>query len=137
MRIFNTLALVAMCAVAFAQDPADIFHKTIDLDLVDQVDLDVYSGDQFEIKTWPGDDILVETSVKLIGGKPFILKFFKEKQRYELSPVISGSQMQLTSFDKERRKVNGAEGQTEEMVNIVLYMPEDFAAAGDNTFRRK
>ena len=137
MRILTTLALIWVTTTAtFAQDPADIFHKTIDLDSVDQVNLDVYAGDNFEIKDWPGDDILVETSVKLIGGKAFILDFFKEKQRYELEPMVSGRQMQLTSKDKTRRQVKGTDGQAEERVTIVLYMPDTFAESGTNTFRR-
>lgn len=137
MRIFLTLALLATSLVAFAQDPADIFHKTIDLDSINQISLDVYADDEFTIKQWPGDDILVETSVKLLGGKPFILKFFKEKQRYDLEEKVSGDRMSLVSRDKTRRQVNGTEGTTTEQVRIVLYMPDAFENAGGNTFRRR
>ncbi|OAV43177.1 hypothetical protein [Lewinella sp. 4G2] len=137
MRFFFILAILATSAASFAQDPADIFHKTIDLDSINQVSLDVYANDNFEVKTWPGDDILIETSVKLIGGKPFILKFFKEKQRYDLEPKQTGDRLALVSRDKERRQVNGDGAQTTENVIIVLYMPEDFADAGNNTYRRK
>ena len=138
MRILLTLALLASSLWAFAQDPADIFHKTVDLDSINSVSLDVYASDEFEIKQWPGDDILIETSVKLIDGKPFLLKFFKENRRYELEEKVTGDRMQLTSVDKERRAVKGGGvGTAQEKVKIVLYLPEDFTEAGANTYQRR
>lgn len=138
MRLFITLALAACSVAAFAQDPADIFHKTIDLDAVDQVSLDVYPNDRFEVKTWPGDDILIETSVKITGGKPFMLKFFKENDRYALGETVSGTSMKLMSTDKVRKQVTTADGGSIfENVSIVLYMPDNFSDSGNNTYSRK
>ena len=138
MRVFITLALLANSLGLFAQNPADIFHKTIDLDSINAVSLDVYANDAFEVKQWPGDDILIETSVKIIDAKPFLLKFFKEKRRYELEETVTGDRMQLVSVDKQRHPVKGGgAGNAVEQVRIVLYLPEDFTAAGANTYQRK
>ena len=137
MRFLLTLAFAAITAVAFAQDPSDIYHKTVDLDEINQVSFDVYKNDQLEIKTWPGDDILIETSVKLNNGKAHILKFFLQKQRWDLGEKISGDQLMLESVDKTRRMVQGTEASTSETVNIVVYMPEDFSEAGDKTYKRQ
>ncbi len=137
MRVLLIVACMAIGVASFAQDPADIFHKTIDLDSINQIDLDVYGEDQIEIKSWPGDDILVETSVKIVNGKPFMLKFFKEKERYDLVGNISGDRMQLISKDKTRKKVNSNNGTVLENVAIVVYMPEEFDEAGGNTYRRR
>lgn len=136
MRFLLTLALVAAAAIAFAQDPADIYHKTIDLDEINQVSFDVYKDDQLVIKPWPGDDILVETSVKLNNGKPHILKFFLDNKRWDLAENVSGDQLKLESVDKTRRVVQGTEFSTSETVQIVIYMPEDFESAGDKLYRR-
>lgn len=118
------------------QDPADIFHKTIDLDSINQVSFDVYASDTYAVQPWPGDDILIETNVVLNNGKPHILKFFLEKKRWELEPTITGDQLSLASGDQKRRVVQGTEGTTSETVNIVIYMPEDFVEAG-GVYRRK
>lgn len=136
MRFLLTLALMAVTAFTFAQDPADIYHKTIDLDSVNEVSFDVYKDDKLEIKTWPGDDILVETSVKLNNGDPHILKFFLDKKRWELEEKLSGTSLKLESVDKTRRVVQGTEVTTSETVVIVIYLPEEFEAAGERAYRR-
>ncbi len=136
MRFLLTLALVACTALSFAQDPADIYHKTVDLNEINQISFDVYKDDQLEVKTWPGDDILIETSVKINNGDPDILRFFLEKDRWGLAENISGDQLKLESVDKNRRFVKGTEFSTSEQVVIVVYIPEEFAESGDKTFKR-
>ncbi|MFT5998344.1 MAG: hypothetical protein ACI81P_000797 [Neolewinella sp.] len=136
MRFLITLAFMAVTAFSFAQDPADIYHKTIDLDSINEVSFDVYKGDKLEIKTWPGDDILVETSVKLNNGDPHILKFFLDKKRWDLAEKISGANLKLESVDKTRRIVQGTEFSTSETVVIVVYLPEEFEATGERAYRR-
>lgn len=127
---------MASTALSFAQDPADIYHKTVDLDKINQVSFDVYKDDQLEVKTWPGDDILIETSVKLNNGDPDILRFFLDKDRWGLAENVSGDQLKLESVDKNRRFVKGTEFTTSEQVVIVVYIPEEFSESGDKTFRR-
>lgn len=136
MRFFTFLALLAWSAVTFAQDPADIFHKTIDLADINEVSFDVYADDQFEVRSWPGDDILIETSVKLNNGDPHVLKFFLGKKRYDLGEEVNGDQLKLASVDKVRRQVKDTEFTTSESVSIVVYMPEAFSEAGGQTYRR-
>ena len=136
MRFLLTLALVACTALSFAQDPADIYHKTVDLNEINQISFDVYKDDQLEVKTWPGDDILIETSVKINNGDPDILRFFLEKDRWGLAENISGDQLKLESVDKNRRFVKGTEFSTSEQVVIVVYIPEEFSESGDKTFKR-
>ncbi len=130
------MAFLANAALSFAQDPADIYHKTIDLDEINQVSFDIYKTDQLEIKSWPGDDILIETSVKLNNGQPHILKFFLDKKRWDLAENVSGDQLKLESVDKTRRVVQGTEFSTSETVVIVVYMPEEFEADGERAYRR-
>lgn len=137
MRFFLLLATLAFVMPSFAQDPADIHHKTVDLDEINEVSFSVYEKDQLEVKTWPGDDILIETSVKLNNGKAHILKFFLDKQRWALDEKVNGEKLVLESKDKNRRVVQGTETTTSETVMIVVYMPEDFTAAGERTYRRQ
>jgi len=130
------MAFAATTALSYAQDPADIYHKTVDLEEINQVSLDVFKDDQVEVKSWPGDDILIETSVKINNGDPDILEFFLGKDRWGLAENISGDQLKLESIDKERRFVKGTEFTTSEQVVIVIYMPEEFTEAGAMTYRR-
>ena len=136
MRYLFTLALLGCTAVSFAQDPADIFHKTVDVDDVNRISFDVYPKDQIEYRTWPGDDLLIETSVEIKNVKQDILDFYMRQKRYVLQPEVTGDAMQLVSFDKNRRMVKGTEGDAFESVLIVVYMPEDFTAAGNGLYTR-
>lgn len=136
MRLTLLFCFCLFAGAVYSQDPADIFHKTIDLDSINQVSFDVYASDSYSIQPWPGDDILIETNVVLNNGEPHILKFFLQKKRWDLEPTITGDQLLLVSGDKKRRVVQGSEGSTSETVNIVVYMPENFIDEG-GVFRRK
>ncbi len=133
-----TIALLGASAITFAQDPADIFHKTVNLDSFNTVSFEVYKDDQLEFRTWPGDDILIETSVKINNGESFVLDFFKKQQRWDLKLKPNGSDLLLSSRNKTRKMVKGAdESLTSETVVIVIYMPEDFTDTGGNKYQRK
>ena len=136
MKFFLTLALLGWAAVSFAQDPADIFHKTVDVDHVNAISFDVYAKDQIEYRTWPGDDLLIETTVQIKNVQQDILDFYMKQDRYILEPQVSGDRMSLVSHDKSRRMVKGTEGSAFEEVMIVVYMPEDFADTGQGTYTR-
>ena len=136
MRPFITLALVGWAAVSLAQDPADIFHKTVDIDKVNRLTFDVYPQDQVEYRSWPGDDLLIETSVEIKNVKQDILDFYMRQKRYVLQPEINGDAMSLTSYDKTRRTVKGTEGVAYEEVKIVVYVPENFSAAAEGQYTR-
>lgn len=136
MRFLLPVLLCCLANYLSAQDPADIFHKTIDLDSLNEVSFAVYANDSYEIRPWPGDDILIETTVVLNNGESHILEFFMKNKRWDLEPKVSGDQVILESRDTKRRVVQGTEGTTSETVKIVVYMPDAFAEAG-GSWRRK
>ncbi|CAH1000597.1 hypothetical protein LEM8419_01731 [Neolewinella maritima] len=136
MRHLLTLALVAWAALSLAQDPADIFHKTVDVDRVNRISFDVYPNDRVEYRTWPGDDVLIETSVEIANAKQDILDFYMRQNRYVLKPEVEGDAMSLVSFDKTRRTVKGTEGNAFETVTIVVYLPENFTSTADGLYTR-
>jgi hypothetical protein len=136
MRILLLFAFWGYFLPAGAQDPADIFHKTVDVEGVNQLAFDVYPTDSLEFRTWPGDDLLIETTVSIRNVKQDILDFYMRQNRYVLEPRVEGDAMTLSSFDNKRRLVKGTEGIAEERVMIVIYLPEDFGATGDGGFAR-
>lgn len=137
MKSLLTLALLGWAVSSFAQDSADIFHKTVDVDHVNAISFDVYGKDQVEYRTWPGDDLLIETTVQIRNVQQDVLDFYMKQDRYVLKPEVNGDQMALVSYDKTRRMVKGTETSALEEVMIVVYMPEDFAAAGEGEYTRK
>ena len=136
MQYLIMLVLMGCSAVSLAQDPADIFHKTVDVEDVNRISFDVYPKDQVEFRTWPGDDILIETSVQIRNVKQDILDFYLRQKRYVLKPTVTGDEMQLVSYDKNRRVVKGTEGSALEEVSLVVYLPEEFSATGERLYVR-
>lgn len=137
MRTLLTLALLwGSVSAVFAQDPADIFHRTVDVDQINTISFEVYPSDQIEYRTWPGDDLLIETSVEIKNVKQDILDFYMRQNRYLLKPQVEGDQMAMVSFDKTRRQVKGTEGSAFETVNIVVYLPENFSATSEGLYAR-
>lgn len=137
MRTLLTFTLLlASVANILAQDPADIFHRTVDVDQVNQISFDVYADDQVEFRTWPGDDLLIETSVEIKNVKQDILDFYMRQNRYLLKPLVEGDQMQVVSFDTSRLQVKGTEGLAQEEVQIVVYMPESFSQTDEGLYAR-
>ncbi|MEL6142257.1 MAG: hypothetical protein AAFQ37_05915 [Bacteroidota bacterium] len=137
MKHFLLFSLLCVSSILVAQDPADIFHVTLEVDSVDEVSLDVYPGDSLRVEPWAGNHLLIETSVMLHNGKQNVLKFFREKGRWNLQDELTGKSLRLTSVDKERRKVETDKGLTEEEVTVVVYLPEAFEKAGNSVWRRK
>lgn len=121
----------------FGQDPADIYYRTLEMDSVNEVSLDVYAGDSLEVKPWAGNHLLIETNVLLENGKPSVLEFFKEQGRWDLVDVLTGEHLSLTSSDMVRRKVETNKGSITEKVGIVIYLPEDFEEIEPKVWRKK
>lgn len=137
MRTIITLALfLGGVTVILAQAPADIFHRTVDVDAVNRISFDVYSKDNVEYRTWPGDDVLIETSVEIKNVQQDILDFYMRQNRYLLKPLVDGDRMELVSFDKKRFQVKGSGQAAEEHVLIVVYLPEEFASTGEGLYAR-
>jgi len=137
MKYFILLLILGTSGFLVAQDPADIFHVTLEVDSIDEVSLDVYPGDSLRVEPWAGNHLLIETSVMLHNGKQNVLNFFKDQGRWNLQDELSGTSLRLTSVDKERRKVETDKGMTEEVVTVVVYLPEAFEEAGNSVWRRK
>lgn len=137
MRTIISLALLlGGVTVALAQAPADIFHRTVDVDAVNRISFDVYPKDHVEFRTWPGDDVLIETSVEIKNVQQDILDFYMRQNRYLLKPQVEGDRMELVSFDKKRFQVKGSGEGAEENVVIVVYLPEAFTSNGQGLYAR-
>jgi hypothetical protein len=136
---FSSLFICFFLALSslFAQDPADIYYRTIPMDSIDQVTISTFANDKVEMKVWPGNHLMIETSVMLYNGRQNILDFFKEKGRWDFESQVNGKQLSLTPKDNERRSASGEKGAMEDDVTIVIYVPEDFSSSNQTTWVRK
>lgn len=128
-RMFLFL-LLTLPMVLFAQDPADIFHKTIMVDSVKSISLDIAESDELEVKNWPGNYVLIETSVLMYNGQQNLMRTLKEEGRWDIEAQITGQSLELVSKEKLRPVMRTKRGMTEDVVKVVIYLPEDFSGGG-------
>ncbi|GJM34431.1 MAG: hypothetical protein DHS20C18_34320 [Saprospiraceae bacterium] len=110
------------------------FHEIFPLDSVKMIQLDLY--DEPEIKPWPGNNIMIETKVKLYDASEVILDHFVEGGRYKVETVMVEDQLTLLSVDKERKTIKTKHGECFEEVKTVVYMPENFTESGTYQYLR-
>lgn len=133
-RLFILLLLAAPIAL-FAQDPADIFHKTINIDSVKSISLDIAESDELTVQNWPGNYLMIETSILMYNGQQSLMKTLKKEGRWDIEATITGESLQLTSKEKLRPVMRTKRGMTEDVVKIVIYLPEDFTGGGNSYTR--
>lgn len=133
-RLFLLLLLAAPIAL-FAQDPADIFHKTINIDSVKSISLDIAESDELTVQNWPGNYLMIETSILMYNGQQSLMKTLKKEGRWDIEATITGESLQLTSKEKLRPVMRTKRGMTEDVVKIVIYLPEDFTGGGNSYTR--
>lgn len=130
-----TLCLLLLPIALFSQDPADIFHKTILVDSVRSIDLDIAETDQLEVKNWPGNYVLIETSVLMYNGQQNLMKTLKEEGRWDIEATLEEQHLQLVSKEKLRPVMRTKRGMTEDVVKVVIYLPEAFSGGGNSYTR--
>jgi hypothetical protein len=135
MKRLLFLCLSLLPLFLFAQDPADIFHKTIPVDSINSIALDIAETDELSVVSWPGNYLLIETSVLMYNGQKNLMNTLKEEGRWDIEPTLVGETLQLTSKEKLRPVMRTKRGMTEDVVQIVIYLPEAFKANGASYVR--
>lgn len=110
-------------------------HVTFALDSVEAIQLQLV--DNYAVESWAGSQLMLQTTVKLYGAKDNLLKHFVERGRYDLLDTLQGPQLLILSKDTLRPKIKGSEGECYEVVEVRVYVPGEFAQAGDHQWRRK
>ncbi len=110
------------------------FHDTFQLDSVKTIQLDMYG--ETKVQAWPGNNIMIETRIKLYDASDVILGHFIDAGRYKVEAQEEGDVLRLVSLDKERKTIKTKRGECFEEVNTIVYMPESFKEVGANQYQR-
>lgn len=109
------------------------FHQVYEIgDSVEIIELSLHG--EYEYKSWPGNNIMLQTKITLYDATPSILKFFMENGRYEVEATESGKELLLLALDKERRVIKSSGVECFEEVKQVIFLPEEFTDAGEGKF---
>jgi len=113
-----------------------VLHRPFEPDSAQVIVLDLYG--EYQVQPWAGDNILVETTVKLYQASDGLLKHFIEKEkRYEMEVVREGEVFKLVSKDKKRATIKTPHGECFETVEVRIFLPDRFDPDGDHRWKCK
>jgi hypothetical protein len=112
-----------------------ILHQNFEIEGIDNVNLD-FAGD-YEIMTWAGNSILVETNIELYSASRDIYNHFKKEGRYDVEADTAANLINLRSVDKERKPIRTSKGECFEIVKVRVLVPEDFNIIDQTSMVRK
>ena len=123
-RIVVCLFMLFGCCTKIQAQLEKVIHQTFEIDEAVNIALDLVGT--YEIELWAGNNILTETKIQMFNASPAILNHFVKEKRYEIQLDANASGIKLYSFDKERRAIKYKEGECAEIVNVRIFVPEDF-----------
>ena len=112
-----------------------VVHQTFDLGDNKSISLGIVG--EVQVVPWAGNTIMTETRIEIYDASPSIFNHFLEvERRYEIEADTTGNQFKLYSFDQERKAIKTKNGTCPEIVEIKVYVPEEFHQQDELTLVR-
>lgn len=136
MRFLWTLlvAFLPMQAPVEAQVQRILHQEFAVSDSITEIKATLY-GD-YTVEPWPGNNVLLESQIKLYNATEGILKHYLEAGRYELLSEYQGPVLVLTARDLEHPTIKTNRGESFEDLQQRLFVPEDFQEVGQGHWTR-
>lgn len=110
-------------------------HQTFEVKAAKSIELNL--AGEIIVVPWAGNTIMTETKVELYDASPSILKHFLEvERRYEIEMDTASASLLLRSFDLERREIRTRNGACPEIVQVKVFVPEEFEKQDEMTLVR-
>ena len=114
-------------------------YQLFQVDSVKTIQLEI--SDIYEIYTWAGNSVLIETTIKLGNGSPEILDFLIKNGRYDVAADTS-SQEHIRLYtkmpDRNKNKLKTPAGEVTEIPEAKIFVPDSFIWTDDKkTLTRK
>ena len=88
------------------------------------------------IEPWAGNTILVETKIASEDANERLLKYLKEKGRYEIDLQKNSETLVIFSKIQGKKGIVTKSGEIREKVSHTVFIPENFSNTGENTYRK-
>jgi len=131
VRLFALLILLSATRAAHGQMERTIY-QVFDVDSVKTVHLDI--ADIYDIFSWAGSTILVETNVQLSHGSPEILDYLIKEGRYDLAmDTIAMPEVKIYTKmpDRKKKRVKTPDGEITEIPAAKIFVPDTFTWSDD------
>ena len=132
---FLTLGLL-LNTLAYAQMERTMY-QVFDVDSVQTAQLDIL--DMYELHSWAGNSILVETNIQISNASPEILDYLIKNGRYDVRmDTVAPGQVNIYTKLKDRKTVKTPAGECTELPMAQIFVPDTFLWSEDKKcIRRK
>lgn len=135
--------LLLLCCVCFVNtgnaQMVRTLYQLFEVDSVKTIQLEI--SDIYEIHTWAGNSVLIETTIKLGNGSPEILDFLIKKGRYDVAADTSSKEsirLYTKMPDRDKNKLKTPAGEVTEIPEAKIFVPDTFIWTDDKkTLTRK
>lgn len=135
MRAVFTVLLTSLSFCAFAQLEKTI-HQTFNV--TDAKNIAINLPVDYELKSWPGDAVLVETNIKLDQANSAVMNFVVENGRYQVAfDSQSSGNFAMTYKNPSRAKLKTKAGECIETITTRIFVPDFFEIVNKNQLFRK
>ncbi|MFZ4544587.1 MAG: hypothetical protein ACOYOA_11090 [Saprospiraceae bacterium] len=124
MKVLLLLVFSCLLTPVFAQLEKTI-HQTFEVKDTKNININIPA--EYELFSWPGDVILVETNVKLEQANAAIMNFVVENGRYQMTfEDKKEGNFNLSYKNPSPQKLKTKFGPCDEFVKIRVFVPEFF-----------
>lgn len=112
-------------------------YQVFDLDSVQTAQLEIL--DMYELHSWAGNSILVETNIQISNASPEILDYLIKNGRYDVKmDTVAPGQVNIYTKLKDRKTVKTPAGECTELPMAKIFVPDTFIWSEDKkSIRRK
>ncbi len=112
-------------------------YQVFEVDSVQTVALDI--ADIYDIYTWAGSSILIETNIQLSNGSPEILEYLIKEGRYSVvMDTLATNAVKISTKVRDRKKIKTPAGECTEIPEAKIFVPDTFIWTDDKkSLKRK
>ncbi len=135
-RLPILLLFLSLSLPASAQMERTIY-QVFEVDSVKTVSLDL--ADVYDIYSWGGSSILVETNIKISFASPDILDYLIKEGRYAIAmDTLAPDAMKIYTKNRNRKPIKTPNGVCTEIPDAKIFVPDTFIWTDDKkTLTRK
>ncbi len=132
--MIETLVLLLLGTPDLTAQVQRIMHQDFEIGEATQIQLDLCS--EFMAEPWAGNNLLVETTVRIDEGTEAILKYYTDKGRYNFLADTTGGVFKLNCEVPDRKLLGAAKNAWNETIVVRVFVPHTFSNTSGKTWSK-
>jgi hypothetical protein len=130
IRRIWVMMIACLSAFALQAQMERTMYQVFEIDSIRFIELDI--AGIYELETWAGSSILVETNIQISHASPEILDFLIKQGRYDVvADTLSPSEFKIYTKIRDRKPIKTPAGECTEIATVRLFIPDTFVWMDD------